>query len=161
MAGGGISPVSQVPVTADVVFPNIHIGGGANSKEDEGLGVEASVSPSGIWRLRFKIPEVLPSGDEKLQLFALANATSGVAKVNAKWAMVAPESSPSGATLNTETLGTVTWASGDADVYKELKIDLDAVAVTVSDMLIMDLTFETTDWTLAQISTWYPFLIWE
>jgi hypothetical protein len=56
MAGGPFFPNSAVPVTANRVFPNIHIGAGANSKHEEGLGVEASVGADSIWRLRFWMP---------------------------------------------------------------------------------------------------------
>lgn len=161
MAGGPVFPVSAFPVTADRVFESVHVGGGANSKEDIGMGVEASVGADSIWRLRFKTPHVLPTGTAKLQLYALANATSGDAKVNAKWASVAPEESPSGATLNAEGTSTLTWASGDADVYKELEITLDADTIVAQEMIVMDLTFETTSWTLAQVSTWYAMIVWE
>lgn len=161
MAGGPIFPHSAIPVTIDRVFPNIHIGGGANSKHEEGLGVQASVGADSIWRLRFQMPPSLPTGTGKLRLLALANATSGNAKVNPKWASVAPEESPSGATLNAEGTSTLTWGAGDNDQYKELKIILDADTLVASEEVVMDLTFETTSWTLAQVSTWIASIIWE
>ena len=161
MAGGPVSPSSEFPVTVDRVFPNVHEGAGANSKQDLGLGVEASLGADAIWRLRFKAPEVLPSGTATLQLWALANATAGNAKVNPKWASVTIEEDPSAATLNAEGVGTLTWGAGDDDQYKELKIVLDADTVVAGEMIVMDLTFETASWTLAQISTWYTMIIWE
>jgi hypothetical protein len=162
MPGGPIFPNSQFPVTAGRVFPGFHVGAGANSKHDEGLQVEASVGADSIWRLRFWMPPTsLPTGTCKLRLLALANATSGDAKVNAKWDSVAPEESPSGATLNAEGTSTLTWAAGDNDQYKELKITLDAVAPVAGEVIVMDLTFETTSWTLAQVSTWQAAVIWE
>ena len=112
MAGGPIFPHSAFPVTADRVFPNFHVGAGANSKHDEGLGVEASVGADSTWRLRFQMPPSLPTGTGKLRLLALANATTGVAKVNPKWVSVAVEEDPSSATLNAETTQTVTWGAG-------------------------------------------------
>lgn len=162
MAGGPISPSSAFPVTAGRVFPSFHVGAGATSKQDEGLGVEASLGADAIWRLRFPMPPTaLPTGTCKLWLLALANATSGVAKVNPKWLMVAAEESPSGATLIAETVQTVTWAAGDNDQYKELKVTLDADTPAPGEILVMDLTFETASWTLAQVSTWLAFVIWE
>lgn len=161
MAGGPIFPNSAVPVTASRVFPNIHVGAGANSKHDEGLGVEASVGADSIWRLRFQMPPTLPSGTGKLRLLALANATSGNAKVNPKWASVAVEESPSGATLNAEGTSTITWGVGDNDQYKEAKITLDADTLVGGEIVALDLVFETTLWTLAQISTWIAAIIWE
>lgn len=162
MAGGPVSPISTFPVTVDRVFANVHEGDGANSKQDIGLGVEASVGADSIWRLRFKMPEVLPAtGTGKLQLWALADAITGVAKVNPKWASVAPGEDPSSATLNAETAGTITWSTNDDDEYQELKITLDADTLVAGEMVVMDLTFETASWTLAQISTWYPWIIWE
>lgn len=161
MAAGPISYTSAYPVTAPRVFPVFHVGAGANSKQDEGLGVELSLGADAIWRLRFPFPLVLPAGTCKLRLWALANATSGNAKVNPKWASVAVEESPSGATLNAEGVGTLTWAAGDNDQYKELKITLDADTPVAGEMLVMDLTFETSSWTLAAVSTWLVTVIWE
>ena len=161
MAGGPIFPHSAFPVTAGRVFPNFHVGAGANSKHDEGLGVEASVGADSTWRLRFQMPPSLPTGTGKLRLLALANATSGVAKVNPKWVSVAVEEDPSGATLNAEGTSTVTWSTGDNDQYKELKVNLDADTLVASEEVVMDLVFETTSWTLAQVSTWIASIIWE
>jgi hypothetical protein len=162
MAGGPFFPNSAVPVTANRVFPNIHIGAGANSKHEEGLGVEASVGADSIWRLRFWMPPTaLPAGTCKLCLRALANATTGNAKVNAKWASVAAEEDPSGATLNAEGTSTLAWSTGDNDQYKELKITLDADTPVAGEVIVMDLTFETSSWTLAQVSTWIPAVIFE
>lgn len=162
MAGGPIFPHSAFPVTAGRVFPNFHVGDGANSKQDEGLGVEASVGADSTWRLRFQMPpSTLPTGTGKLRLLALADAVAGVAKVNPKWASVAVEEDPSSATLNVEGTQTVTWSAADDDVYKELKVDLDADTLVASEEVVMDLVFETTDWTLAQVSTWIASIIWE
>lgn len=161
MAGGPIFPCSAVPVTSDRVFPNIHVGAGSNSKHDEGLGVQASVGADSTWRLRFQMPPTLPTGTCKLRLLALANATSGNAKVNPKWASVAPEEDPSSATLNAETVSTLSWSTGDNDQYKELKITLDADTPVGGEMIVMDLVFETSSWTLAQVSTWIASVIWE
>lgn len=161
MAGGPIFPHSAVPVTSGRVFPNIHVGAAANSKHDEGLGVEASVGADSIWRLRFQMPPTsLPSGTCQLRLVALANATSGVAKVNPKWASVAMEEDPSGATLNAEGTSTLTWSTGDNDQYKELTVTLDADTPVAGEIIVMDLTFETTSWTLAQVSTWSACVRW-
>jgi hypothetical protein len=161
MAGGPILPHSAVPVTAGRVFPNIHVGAGSNSKHDEGLGVEASVGADAIWRLRFLMPPTLPTGTGKLRLLCLANATSGAAKINPKWASVAVEEDPSSATLQAETTQTVTWGAGDNDQYKELKVTLDADTLVANEVVVMDLTFETASWTLAQILTVIASIIWE
>jgi hypothetical protein len=161
MAGGPIHPCSAVAVTSNRVFPSVHVGAGANSKHDEGLGVEASLGADAIWRLRFEMPPSLPTGTGKLRLLLLANATSGAAKINPKWASVAVEEDPSGATLNAETVQTVTWAAGDNDQYKELKLNLDADTLVASEVVVLDLVFETSGWTLAQVLTCRPSVIFE
>jgi len=161
MAGGPIFAHSAFPVTAGRVFPNIHVGAGANSKHDEGLGVEASVGADSTWRLRFQMPPTLPSGTGKLRLLALANATTGVAKVNPKWVSVAAAEDPSTATPVAEGTTTVTWSTGDNDKYIESKITLDADTLTASEEVVMELVFETSSWTLAQVSTWIASIIWE
>ena len=164
MAGGPLFPHSAYPVTAGRVFPNFHLGAGANSKHDEGLGVEASVGADSTWRLRFQLPPAIPTGTAKLLLRALANATSGNAKVNPKWAKVAGGADPSSATLNAEGTQTISWAAGDNDKYKDTLVLLDAVAIAAGDEkkeIVMDLVFETASWTLAQVSTWIASIIWE
>jgi hypothetical protein len=161
MAGGPIFPHSAVPVTSGNVFPNIHVGAGANSKHDQGLGVAASIAADSIWDLRFWMPPTLPTGTGKLKLWALANATSGNAKVNPKWVSVAAEEDPSAATPVAETVQTVTWGAGDNDQYKELKVTLDADTLVGGEMVVMRLVFETASWTLAQVSTWSAAVIWE
>jgi hypothetical protein len=160
MAGGPIFPCSAFPVTAGRVFPTVYVGGGANSKQDVGLGVQASVGADSIWRLRFQIPTTLPSGTPKLRMLALANATSGAAKVTPACANVAAGASPSAATLVNETQVTMTWAAGDNDKYKESKVALTTVP-TAGSMFVIDVTFNTTSWTLAQVSCWFVSIVWE
>lgn len=158
--GGPIFPYSAYPVSSDV-FPNVHVGGGGNSVHDEGLGVTASLTSDAIWRLRFQMPKTLPSGGTaKLKLRALAAATSGFVRVVAEWAMVAAESSPSGASLSVEENNDLTWAAGDTDVIKELKFNLDAATVTADNTLVMDLKFASAS-TLAFVSTWHASVVWE
>ena len=161
MAGGPIFPRSAFPVDGGKVFGNIHVGAGANSKHEEGLGVMPSVDADATWRLRFQMPPALPTGTGKLRLLALANATSGNAKVNAKWVSVAVEEDPSAATPVAETVSTLTWGANDDDEYKELKITLNADTLVASEEVVMDLVFETASWTLAVVSTWIVSIIWE
>lgn len=161
MAGGPIFPHSAYPVTTANTFPNIHVGAGANSKHDEGMGVAASIAADSTWRLRFQCPPALPTGTGKLVLRAIAAATSGSAQVNPKWVSVAAEEDPSSATPVAEGASTVTWATGDSDVYKETKITLDADTLVAGEVVVMDLVFETASWTLAVVSTWQAFLVWE
>lgn len=160
MAGGPIFPRSAYPTTSNA-FPYVYIGAGANSKHEEVLGVAASLAADTIWRLRFQMPPTLPTGTGKLRLLLLANATSGNAKINPKWVSVAVEENASSATPVAETVQTVTWAASDNDQYKELKVTLDADTLVESEEVVMDLTFETASWTLAQILGVIPSIIWE
>lgn len=159
MAGGPLLPSSAYPVTADRIFPYIYVSAGANSKHEEGLGVQASLGADSIWRLRFQLPQVLPSGTAKLRLRMQANATTGVTKINPKSAVVAAGTDPGGASLTAEGTQTSTWAAGDNDKYKDLDVTLTPVMVAGST-LVMDLTFETASWTLAQILNVVPMIIW-
>jgi len=157
MAGGPISPYSAKPNTADRTFS--YFGGSGN--DTQGLGVEASLGANSTWKLRFMMPPALPTGTGKLVLHAMAPAITGAAKVNPKWASVASEQDLDGATLSAEGVSTVTWGAGDSNVIKETKITLDAATLTAGQVVSMDLDFETTSWTLASISTWTAFIIWE
>lgn len=160
MAGALIFPHSQFPVTAGNVFPYIYVGGGSNSKQDVGLGVLGSIGADSTWRLRFQIPTTLPSGTAKLRLLALANASSGNAKVTPAVANVAAGSSPSAASLTNESQITVTWGAGDADKYKEAKQTL-ATAPTAGVEFVCDLVFNTTGFTLSVASLWIVSIVWE
>lgn len=176
MAGGPIFPRSAYPVTAAKVFPYIYIGAGANSKHEEVMGVMASVDADSTWRLRFQLPPSLPSGTGKLRLRALANATSGVSRVNPKWASVAVGEDASSATLQAEGTtpdaragaagtpaagDTLVWGTGDADQYVEAVWNLNADTLVAGEEVVMDLVFETSSWTLAQVSGWIASIIWE
>jgi len=154
MAGEYITHEPPVYDTGGNSFPRVHVGA-TNSKKDRGIGVSASLSADTTVQLRFRVPGSLPTGTATLKLTALANATSGVAKVNAKWASVAAEETPDIATgsLNAEGTSTLTWSTGDNDQYKDLDITLDADTVVAGEMIVMELVFETASWTLAAVST--------
>lgn len=150
--------------TADTVgnsFPNFYSGAGGNASPTEyGLGVAASLNADTTWQLRFPVPQVLPKGTLKLRLLQLANATSGVAKFTVSDGKCPAGTSPSGVTLTSETQSSVTWAAGDNDKYKETKVTL-TTAPAGGDMLVIAIVFNTTSWTLAQILTTIPTIIWE
>lgn len=173
MAGGPLMPISAIPVTAARVFPNVHVGAGANSKHTEGLGVEASLGANAIWRLRWLLPDPLPTGTGTLRLYVLANATSGVARVNPAWVCVAVGAAPDTATLVAESVtpdaqagqaggsgATLTWGAGDADQLLSVSWTMNASTLTAGQFVVADITFESTSWTLAQVSTWIPVLLW-
>lgn len=160
MAGGPLFPTGEYPVTADRVFPYTYVSAGANWKHNAGLlAFQASLGADSIWRLGWILPQVLPSGTFKLRLRCQANATSGAAKINPKSAVVAAGNDPAGATLTAEGTQTLTWAAGDNDKYKDLDVALTPTPVAGSSY-IMDLTGETSGWTLAQILAFTPMLIW-
>jgi len=163
MAGGPIFPCSAIPVTAGLVFPRIHVCAGANFKRVEGLGVTdaTTLTSDAIWALVFQMPPTLPTGTGKLRLMSLANATTGVLKVNPKWLSVAAEEDPSATALNAEGTGTITWSTGDNDQFKETLVALDADTLVASELVVMHLTFEDTDTTLAVASTHLASIIWE
>lgn len=156
-----LSPRSIYHADPPRITPSIFIGAGGTGDHEPCSLVEASLSADATLRLKFDIPPTLPTGTAKLRLLARAAAVTGVAKVNPKWASIAVEEDPSSATLNAETTQTVTWASGDSDVYKELKVTLDADTVVASEIIMMDILFETASWTLAADSGWIASIIWE
>ncbi|MHA2113673.1 MAG: hypothetical protein ACW98W_19610 [Candidatus Hodarchaeales archaeon] len=157
MPGGPLSPFSLVP-DASGTFPNLHVAG---TRREQGMGVEANPLDDVKWELRFEMPPALPTGTAKLRLFALANATSGVAKVNPKWGIIDIEEAPSGVAGTAEGTQTVTWDGGDVNAYKEAKVVLDAATIVASGIVVMDLVFEQSGWTLSQVSTWKSSIIWE
>ena len=88
------------------------------------------------------------------------SATTGNTKVNPKWDGVAVNANPAAATLSAEGV-TTTAANGTAYVPTQIKIDLDATAISAGEILAMHLVFETASWTLAAVSGWQAWIIWE
>jgi hypothetical protein len=162
MAGGPITPSSTYPADASGrLFPSFYSGSGGNAApHDEGLGVKSSLDADATWELRFPMPPSIPTGTLKLRLLALANATSGTAKVTIKDGRCPAGTSPSAASLTSETQVSLTWASGNNDQYLESKTALSATP-SGNDMLVVALTFNTSGWTLAAVSTWLATIIWE
>ena len=161
MPGGPLFPYSSIPITSDRVFTNVHVCAGTNVTRIRGMGVQASLGADSYWDLLFQLPPLLPAGTCKLNLIALAAATSNAAKINPSWASVAIGEDPSAATLNAEGTSTLTWAAGDSDKFKQVKITLDADTPVAGEIITMRLNFETASWTLAVVSTWYAAIIWE
>jgi hypothetical protein len=157
-----ITPISIIPKTSGKVFEQVHATN-TNDFRLEGVGVMASLDGDAKVDLVFDLPPTLPTGTAKLRILSFANATSGVAKINPKWASKAPEESLDIAegSLNAESASTVTWASGDADVPKETKITLDADTIVAGELVMMTIEFDSTSWTLAAVSTHQFSIIWE
>lgn len=110
----------------------------------------ANVHVRSIW----KIVEV-PSTQLVLALYSIANATTGVAKVNPAWAAAAVGENFDTVSLSSEGTTTITWSTGNDYDLLETKIDLDVTtAPTAGQLLFLDMVFETTSWTLAQNSFW-------
>ncbi len=156
--GGPLWPHGAIPDTSGDVYPHVHVSGSAYRA---GLGVAASLASDRTWHLEFALPPVLPAGTCKLVLRAVADATTGAAKVNPKWVCVADGEDPFAAARNAEGTTTLTWSGGDADKIKEVKVALDADTPVGGETLVMDLVFETSGWTLAAVSTWQALVIWE
>jgi hypothetical protein len=142
-------------------YPVFYVGSGSYSITEQGLGVAASLGSNTSWKLRFFLPSKLPSGTLKLRLVALSKALTVSAKINPQCEVVAMGSNPGSTALVSQVTSTLTWASGDNDKYKELKITLTGITPVINSVLVMDLFFLTSGWTLAQASCWVPFLIWE
>lgn len=164
MAGGPIYPSSAYPAdTAGRLYPKFYAGAGANAApHDEGLAVKASLDADATWELRFPMPPVLPTGTAKLRILSLANATSGVLKFTVKDGRCPAGSSPSAATLTSETQSSVTWGAGNNDQYMETKVTLTGLgSLAGNDMVVVALTFNTTGTTLAAESVHLVSFIWE
>lgn len=125
---------------------------------DEGIGVVASLGTDSLAILRFPMPPTIPSGQLKLRLLALADATSGVAKVTVADGTCPAGTNPGAVSVTTETQVSQTWAT--ADIYVEQKVNLSATPAG-NNMLIVGITFNTSGWTLAAISVWIPTIIWQ
>jgi hypothetical protein len=168
MAGGPIYPSSVYHAdTAGRTFPNYYAGAGGNAAaHDLGIGVKASLDADATVEFRFPLPPALPTGTLKLRILALANATSGVAKLTVSDGTATPAASPGSAgnpsavTLAGESQTTITWAASENDRYKDSKVTL-ATVPAANDVLVVAVKFQSSGWTLAQVATFLLSLIWE
>jgi len=162
VASSGMIYPSSVFIESSVnIWGDFYVGKGSNGHTDDVTMVKASLPADAIVQLRYDMPPVLPTGTAKLRLLGLADAITGVAKVNPKWASVAAGQDPSSFTLTAEGVQTVTWSTNDDDEYQETKITLDADTVVANEFIIMHVTFETESWTLAANSGWIFPIIFE
>lgn len=157
MAGGPLAPISAVPITSGKVFPYV-----LNSAvHPEGLGFLASLDADAIWRLFYQIPPSIPTGTAKLYYKGQANATTGNAKLNVKWKSWGANEVPAAASLTAEGVGTMTFATTAYRLTEE-KVTMDADTFVANELVQVDLTGETSSWTLAAILTLtIPVIIWE
>ncbi len=146
-ASGNLYPSFYIPAT------NTNSAGAI-----EGIGVVASLATNAPAVLQFNMPETMPTGTMKLRLLAMANATSGVAKVTVLDKNVAAGASLGTSTLNSETQLSQTWAT--ADILVENKVTLTSTP-SANNILTVVITFNSTGWTLAAASVWQPTLVWE
>lgn len=115
----------------------------------------ANVDVFSVWKI-----QIAPTATLKLALYSVANATTGVAKVNPSWAAGAVGTNFDTVSLTAEGTTTVTWAAGNDYDVLETKITLDATTLpTAGQLLFMQIRFETASWTLAQKSYWSHVLL--
>lgn len=162
MSGGPLLPSSvYFGGAAGLAYPVYYIpntntnGAGAL----EGVGVIASLTADAPVVMQFNMPESIPTGTLKLRVLAMANATSGVAKLTVKDASTSAAANIGATTLTSETQLSQTWAT--ADILVENKITLTAAAPTANQITTVLATFNTTSWTLAAASAWQFSLVWE
>lgn len=160
MAGGPLLPSSiYLGGGAGKIFPNYYICATNTNGVGiiEGIGVMASLDADEFAVLQFNMPPIIPSGTLKLRCLAMANATSGVAKLTISDKNCAAASSLGTTTLSAETQVSQTWAT--ADILVENLVTLTA-SPTANDILTIKALFQTSGWTLAQVSTWQFSLVW-
>jgi hypothetical protein len=81
--------------------------------------------------------------------------------VTPSWAKVGDGVDISGVSLSAETQQSYTWSVSNSNLTNKVTLTSPPAAGDENKMILMDLTFNTTSWTLAQISVWTAFLIWE
>src|ERR1700732_503888 len=125
MAGGPILPSSiYLGGASGNLFPNFYIPATNtnNSGALEGVGVVASLGADASAVLQFNMPEVIPTGTLKCRCLAMANATSGVAKLTLSDGVTSAASNIGATTLTADTQVSQTWAT--ADILVENKVTL-------------------------------------
>jgi len=141
--------IYQAPVT-----------GGTNSRRImPEWAIEASLGGNAnVWKI-FYCP-VAPTATLKLNVFSIANATTGNARLNVSWAAGAVGTNFDTVSLSSETVQSISWTTGNDYDVLSTKITLDATtAPTAGQLLFVQFGYETASWTLAQVSYWSAFLI--
>jgi hypothetical protein len=162
MSGGPLLPSSiYLGGASGLLYPSFYVPNTNTNTAGalEGIGVIASLTGDAPAVLQFNMPEVIPSGTLKLRILAMANATSGVAKLTIKDGSTSAGSNIGATTLTSETQYSQTWAT--ADILVEQKLILTAVAPIANQITTVLATFNTSGWTLAAASTWQFSLVWE
>jgi hypothetical protein len=160
MSGGPVTPFSAIPATRNV-FRGYYVGTGGTPSHDIGMNVLGAITSDAVWRLRFTVPRLIPSGFLHLRILGLSNSSSGKIRVNPKWAVARAELSPSGLTLSQEGVRELTFTAADVGKYQALHIYLDAISdVQPLDTIVLDLTFEASQFTAPNRTVWQPQLVW-
>ena len=177
MAGGPFLPISAFPIgTSGEIFPNVHVGQGANGATQEGLGVAnaTDLTADRIWHLVFKMPTALPTGTASFTLGALATIEAGDLSVDIAWASVAFDQDPSAATLTAEgpdpdsrvggngsnaDNSTFGWDTADDDKYLEARWTLNADTVVANEFIHVDMRIDDGDTDVAAVTTLFPSII--
>ena len=161
MSGGPILPSSMyLGGASGNLYPNFYVPATNTNTAGalEGIGVVASLGADAPAVLQFNMPESIPTGTCKLRMLAMANATSGVAKLTISDGQTAAGSSIGATTLSSETQTSQTWAT--ADILVEIKLAI-TTSPTANYILTVLATFNHTSWTLAAASTWQFSIVWE
>lgn len=160
MATARQAPFSRYPITQNTAYPMFYDpGSGVGVRRMLGMGIGPSITLEASWGLFWAAPLVIPSGTMKLELWSRANAVSGVARVNPRWAGVAMGQNPGAIAPVAEGTQSITWSA--ADVIIQTKIILDASTLTAGQVLEMVLAFDPSGFTLAVESCHWAWLIWE
>jgi len=175
MAGGPILPSSiYVGGASGNLTVNFYIGTTATGtgavasySAFEGVQCVASLGADALAVLQYNIPPTgaVPTGTLKLRLLAMANASTGIAKLDIIDAVTSAGTAIGASNFTTEA-GSPTisqnWATAPAgvDIVVENKVTLTATPAA-GQILTVILAFRTASWTLAQTSVWQASLIWE
>ena len=161
MSGGPIFPSSlYLGGASGNLFPTFYIPATNTNAAGalEGIGVIASLGTNAAAVLQFNMPESIPSGTLKCRCLAMANATSGVAKLTLSDGVTSGGSSIGVSTLTGDSQVSQTWAT--ADILVENKVTLSS-SPTANQILTVLATFNSSGWTLGAQSVWQLSVVWE
>ena len=169
MAAGPIYPISSIPDTSGRVVPNTHSNG---VRYLHGMGVEASLGADAKWHLVFPSPWPQPTGTLTLHLIHTATATANDVQVNVQWYPAGRDENwdqtVGGGTMADEGTFSHTYVTQDSDSINLMRVYLDDSTYlglyqnSQSERYIfIDVVFKTSGWTMAAVTTWIAYLVWE
>lgn len=174
MASAKALRLSRHYATSGKVFEHGYVKTGTFSPTIWGMGVMGTLDGDAVVQEYYRAPPEIPGATSpKLQILLLADAITGVARIEPAWRAVNADVDITSVALSTEGLtptartgggagDTMQWESGDAARALLASWTMDATTAPAANQLILvTWTFRTASWSLAVPLCGLSDILWE